>query len=242
MGFRLRQKILQFTITFSLMMGVAAAQNPAEDVLPDAPMPTGVETPAAPAEMSETRPFRPPVPIGMTTRQKYGLAYRRIVSPQTPLKALFVSGWEIGTGTGPDFATNGWVPFGKRVGYNAGSISTTLFLDTAVGPALVHQDPRFFPLGNGTVKTRVLWALKSEFVGFRDDGRRMPNYANLVGFALSSVIMNQFAPGENPGAGDVAKGYANKIGISAGLNVAREFKVFDRLKAIAHHSKSAEDQ
>lgn len=241
MGPRLRQRILQFTITCSLVACVSVAQKPAEDVLPDAPMPTANEAPVAHVEKSETRPVRPRVPIGMTTRQKYGLAYRRIVSLQTPLKALFVSGWEIGTGTGPDFATNGWAPFGKRVGYNAGSISTTIFFNTAMVPALVHQDPRFFPLGSGRVKTRVLWAVKSEFVGFRDDGSRMPNYANLVGFALSSLIMNSFSPGENPGPGDMAKSYASKIGISAGLNVVREFKMFDRVKAIAHHSKSVEE-
>jgi hypothetical protein len=241
MGLRLRQSILQIIITISLATCVGAAQSPEEDVFPEAPMSAGSEAPGAPAERSETPPVGQPIPIGMTTKEKYGLAYRRIVSPQLPLKALFVSGWEVGTGTGPDFATNGWVPFGQRVGYNAASISTTIFFNTAVVPALVHQDPRFFPLGSGTVKTRVLWAVKSEFVGFRDDGSRMPNYANLVGFALASLVMNSFAPGENPGAGDVAKGYAGKIGFSTGLNVAREFRVFDRVKAIAHHSKSAEE-
>jgi len=241
MGLRLRESILRITITLSLATCAAAAQSPEEDVLPDAPMPAGSEAPVAPSESSETRPVRPQVPIGMTAKEKYGLAYRRIVSPQMPLKALFVSGWEIGTGTGPDFATNGWVPFGKRVGYNAASISTTIFFDTGLVPALVHQDPRFFPLGSGTLKTRILWAVKSEFVGFRDDGSGMPNYANLVGFALASLVMNSFAPGENPGASDMMKGYASKIGISAGLNVAREFKVFDRVKAIAHHSKAAEE-
>lgn len=241
MGAIWRRRILQFTIMVSIMTCVAPAQNAAEDILPDAPVPAATKAPLTLTANAPLRLARPPVMIGMTTKQKYGLAYRRIVSPQMPLKAAFVSGWEVGTGTGPEFQTNGWVPFAKRFGYNAGGISTTIFLNTAVIPSLVHQDPRFFPLGRGPVKRRVLWAIGNEFAGFSDDGCRMPNYANLVGFAVSSVVMNSFAPGDSASFGDMAKSYAIKIGISSGLDVAREFKVFDRVQAIAHHSKSAEE-
>jgi len=241
MGSKLRQSILQITITISLATCVAAAQNPAEDVLPDAPVPTGSEAPVAPAEQSETRPVRPTVPIGMTTKQKYGLAYRRIVSLQMPLKAVFVSGWEVGTGTGPDIPTNGWKPFAQRVGYNAAGISTTIFFNTAFVPALAHQDPRYFPLSRGPVKDRVMWAVRSEFVGVGDDGHEMPNYANLVGLALASVAIDSFTPRESADFGDTAESYVIKLGIGTGLNVVREFNVFERVKAIAHHSKAAEE-
>ncbi|HET6168661.1 MAG TPA: hypothetical protein VFE01_00715, partial [Terracidiphilus sp.] len=204
--------------------------------------------PAVPNAQAITAPRErkdpPQVPLGFTVglraKEKYALAYRRIVSPQMPLKAAFVSGWEVGTGMGPDFPTNGWKPFAERFGYNAASISTTIFFDTAFVPALVHQDPRYFPLGKGPVKERIKWAVKSEFVGFGDDGHRMPNYANLVGDALSAIAVNAFSPRESIGYGDTVEGYAIKIGISTGLNVAREFKVFERLKAIARHSKSAD--
>ncbi len=244
----LRAIFILLVIVFSAA-GISVAQRPMESLLPDAPSPLETDGSAGGAFPSsgafpsiETKQyFRPTSSIGMTTRQKYALAYHRIVSPQLPLKAGFVSGWELATGTGPDFPTNGWGPFAERFGYNAATISTTIFLNTAVVPSLVHQDPRYFPMGRGPVKSRIAWAVRSEFVGFSDNGYPMPNYANLVGFALSSIISNAYSPHSSVSLGDTSKSYAIKIGVSTGLNVAREFQLFDHVKAIVRHSKSAED-
>ena len=243
MGTRFRRTVLRFAVAAVLATEAGAAQNPAEAALPDAPSPGTSE--AAPAlvhpMVTESKQQRPSFASGMSARQKYALAYRRIVSPQLPMKAGFVSGWELATETGPDIPTNGWGPFAERVGYNAASISTTIFFDTAFVPALMHQDPRYFPMGGGPVKSRLKWAVRSEFVGIGDDGRSMPNYANLVGFALSSVAINAFSPRSSAGYGDTIQRYTIKIGVSAGLNVVREFGVFDRVRAIARHSKSADE-
>lgn len=177
----------------------------------------------------------------LSGRQKYALAYRRIVSPQTPLKAALDSGFEMAAGTGPDFQRNGLSAFGKRVGYNGLNISTAIFFDTAFVPALVHQDPRYPVLGQGPVKTRVAWAIKHEFVAFRDDGREMPNYGNLVGLGLASLTANAYTPRDSVGYGDTMEGYLINIGVSTALNVVMEFKVFDQVKTLVRHSKADKD-
>lgn len=151
MGFWSLRILLPFSVLLQVAIASAIAQNPAEKVLPDAPAPAeparaDVVTPAV---STETRQLRPSFSTSLTARQKYALAYRRIVSPQMPMKAVFVSGFELAAHMGPDLPTNGWGPFGERVGYNALGISTTTFFNTAFVPALVHQDPRFFPLGGG---------------------------------------------------------------------------------------------
>ncbi|MBS1806170.1 MAG: hypothetical protein JST28_22745 [Acidobacteria bacterium] len=238
---RLRQAILQSAIAISSAPYICAAQAPTEDVLPDAPSVSAGEASTLPAEKNEKRAVPNPLPGGMTVKQKYGLATRRIFSLQTPLKAVLVSGWEVGTGTGPDIGTNGWKPFGERVGYNAAGTATTIFFTTAFVPSLAHQDPRYFALKKGPVKDRIRWAVRSEFVGVGDDGHQMPNYANLVGLALASVAIDAFTPRDSSSYGDTAERYIIKLGVGTGLNVIREFNVFDRVKAIAHHSKEAEE-
>ena len=212
-----------------------AAQNPAEETLPDVPKPAHAEAQAGPAQKAQQISPQP----GMSTKEKYALAYRRIVSPQTLLKAGFVSGWEVGTGLGPDYPTNGWKPFAERFGYNAASISTTIFFDTGLVPALAHQDPRYFRKAGAPVKERIRWAMKSEFVGVGDDGHAMPNYANLVGLALASVAENAFGPEKDVNVADMAQGYSIKIGFGMGFNVAREFDLAGHLKGWARHSKIA---
>jgi hypothetical protein len=242
----MRARFLIYLLLPVFFSGLVLAQVPADQMLPDAPSkaPGFVRVRSQKvrgrAIETEKRQFRPSFPTNLTAREKYGLAYRRIVSPQMPLKAVFASGFELAAGTGPDLPTNGWVPFGERVGYNVLNISTTTFFNTAFVPALAHQDPRFFPLGEGPVKSRVLWAVRSEFVGFSDDGHTMPNYANLIGFALSSMAANLYYPHSSLSFGDTVQSYSIKIGVSTGMNVGREFGVFNRLKAFALHSKTAE--
>ena len=180
--------------------------------------------------------MRPSFTTSLSARDKYVLAYHRIVSWQLPMKAAFVSGFEMAAGTGPDFP-NGWEGFGKRTGYNAASISTTIFFSTAFVPAIAHQDPRYFALGAGSAKTRILWAVKSEFVGTGDEGQAMPNYSNLVGFALASIAANLYGPHASRGVADTAESYGIKIGVSTGINVVREFELFERVRALGRRAK-----
>src|SRR3569833_2585648 len=100
MGSRLGKKILQFAMIVSTATCVCTAQNPAEDVLPDAPMPTGSEAAIIPAEKKEAHPVRQQFSVGINAKKMYGQTYRRVVSKQMPVKALFVSGWEVGTAAG----------------------------------------------------------------------------------------------------------------------------------------------
>lgn len=223
----------------------ARPQNPSH-VLPDAPTPNPVPLGAAQggaiARGAAPMPTRPAVVMPrLSGRQKYALAYRRIVSPQTPLKAALDSGFEMAAGTGPNLPRNGWSGFGKRFGYNGLNISTAIFFDTALVPALVHQDPRYPVLGHGSVRTRLAWAIKHEFVAFSDDGREMPNYGNIAGLGLASLVSTAYTPHDDVRSGDTMESYGINIGVSTALNVVREFRVFDRVKTIVRHSKADED-
>jgi hypothetical protein len=238
MGAKLRWRIGQIAVLVLISAGNAVAQSAGDQFLPDAPVPNLPEGHGSPRSSSgDARPSPLPVSSRLSAHQKYALAFRRIVSPQMPLRAAFVSGWELGTDTGPDMPTNGWGPFVERFGYNAAAISTTIFFSTAFVPAIVHQDPRYFRMGRGRVKSRIWWAVRSEIVGVGDDGHSMPNYANLLGFALSSAAIDTFTPRDSAGFGDTVERYAIKIGVSTGLNVAREFTAFDHAKDLLRHSK-----
>ena len=223
----MRARLLTYLLLPVLFSGLGLAQIPADQMLPDAPSkaPGFVRVRGQKVKgraiQAEKRQFRPSFPTNLTAREKYALAYRRIVSPQMPLKAVFASGFELAVGTGPDLPTNGWGPFGERVGYNVLNISTTTFFNTAFVPALAHQDPRYFLLGDGPVKSRVIWAVRSEFLGFSDDGHTMANYANLIGFALSSMAANLYYPRSSLSFGDTVESYSIKVGVSTGRSEER---------------------
>src|SRR4029077_9094396 len=55
------------------------------------------------------------------------------------------------------------------------------FLTHAVFPALFHQDPRYYYQGSGSIKSRLMRAVRSAFVTRSDSGRTVPNYSYLLG-------------------------------------------------------------
>jgi len=168
-----------------------------------------------------------PVP-SLRTKQKFELAYRETTDLTFLIRTGLVSGFDYGLGVGPDYG-RGMSGFGKLYAYNAASIASTSFFSDAVLPAIFHQDPRYFRKGSGSVKSRLLWALKSQVVAYSDRGTEMLNYGNLIGPALSTALSNAYMPEKNISFGNTIKGYAIKEGITAGLDVSREFGGLNRL-------------
>jgi hypothetical protein len=81
-------------------------------------------------------------------------------------------------------------------------------------PALLHQDPRYFRLGHGPVRHRILYSLATSFICKHDNtGKWEPNYSNVLGNIASGAISNLYYPASNTGVG---------LTISNGLIVTAE--------------------
>jgi hypothetical protein len=91
-------------------------------------------------------------------------------------------------------------------------------------PSLLHEDTRFFPLGNGHhVITRALYVISRQGVARTYGGRQTPNIAGLGGKVLTQVVSRQYYP---TGATSFSV-LATKFGYSAMRDIAfssiREF-------------------
>ena len=79
-------------------------------------------------------------------------------------------------------------PSAQRFGSYSGSIASTNFFSDAFLPALLHQDPRYFRKGSGSIKSRLLYALKSEFIVRTSSGTMTVNSSELLGFGMSTAL------------------------------------------------------
>jgi hypothetical protein len=61
-------------------------------------------------------------------------------------------------------------------------------------PAIFHQDPRYFRLGEGPKKGRAWYAVKQIFVARMDSGRRTFNFSEWGGNAAAVAISNAYYP------------------------------------------------
>jgi len=64
---------------------------------------------------------------------------------------------------------------------------------------LFKHDPRYFRLGNGTFKRRLLYGLAQEFVCHTDKGGRSFSYSNVLGALSGGALSNAYYPSSDRG-------------------------------------------
>lgn len=206
-----------FALTF--WVANALGQAPIDPTLPEAPLPQNhaIFTPG----YSVVRPDETPVPP-LTAKQKFQIATQKTLSPSILLKSSIFTGFDRAFGTGPDYG-EGWESVGKLYGYTTANIASTYMIGGGVIPVLFHQDPRYFRKGSGPIKSRILYALRSEVAAYSDKGTLMPNYGTIIGFGMSSALSNAYLPSDEVSFGNTMSRYAVKFAVSSGFRVWAEF-------------------
>lgn len=132
-------------------------------------------------------------PEPLSSGQKYRLAWRTSIDPIS----IVISGGIAGVEQSQD-DFNGYGQgaggYAKRFGavYADGFVST--FLADAVFPSVLHQDPRYFYQGTGSIRSRALHAIASVVICKGDNGRWQPNYSNVLGNLAAAGISNVYYP------------------------------------------------
>lgn len=160
----------------------------------------------------------------LTAGQKFQLALRSTVDPVSFLSAGFVAGVEQWQneyrGYGP-----GASGYFSRIGASYGDGLTSSFLGGAVLPSILHQDPRYFYKGRGSIRSRALYAMSAVVICKGDNRRWEPNYSNVLGNLASAGISSSYYPPANRGARLVVDNWL--VGTASGAigNLFQEFLV-----------------
>jgi hypothetical protein len=144
--------------------------------------------------------------VPLTRKQKFKLMFSTEKDPATIGFSMFVA--LIGQAEGSHYGYGGGIGgYGKRFGQNYADTFDGAFWGNAVLPSLWHQDPRYFRLGKGSAKHRILYALESNVRAKHDGtGKWEPNYSNLVGNLISGSISNIYLPSDERGVGGTFEG------------------------------------
>ncbi|MGB9409330.1 MAG: carboxypeptidase-like regulatory domain-containing protein [Terracidiphilus sp.] len=172
----------------------------------------------------------------MGPRQKFQLALRSATDPVTFLGVGIVAGIEQADNRFPGYG-QGMQGYSKRFGADYADAFTGRMLGSAVFPSLLHQDPRYFYKGNGSIHSRVFYAITSAVIARGDDGRREPNYSYVLGSFTAGGLSNLYRPSADRGVSLTVMNGLIGIADHAGTNLLREF-VFKRFTSRA--SKDAD--
>ena len=130
----------------------------------------------------------------LTPKEKGFLAIRNILDPFNAItilgNAAVTIGYDSHTPYGP-----GLRGFSKLVGVSYSEDMTGEFVGTFLIPSIVHQDPHYHRMPRASFKRRILHAIVQVGWTQGDNGKGMPNYANIFGFPIDAEIANLYAPG-----------------------------------------------
>ena len=155
-------------------------------------------------------------------RDKFLLFIHDSGDPLALLTAGFNAGIDQAQNRDPTFG-QGAEGYGKRFGADlAGQTSLRFFTDFAY-PTIFSEDPRYYRLGRGSGRRRLLHALGHTFVAHRDDGKHIFNFSEWMGTASAVVLGNTYHPGNERGFAPAARQIGYSVATDMGFDVLREF-------------------
>jgi hypothetical protein len=158
----------------------------------------------------------------LTPKQKAWLATRDVIDPFNALTIMANSGIYVGANSHSKYGP-GMPGFARNVGVSYSQDVTFEFFGTFLIPSIVHQDPHYHRLPQASLKRRIAHAITQVEWTQGDDGKGMPNYANLAGFAIDDAIGNLYVPGQKTDLPASAKRYVIGLGTAPIDNFITEF-------------------
>ena len=159
----------------------------------------------------------------LNPRQKFQLAWKSTIDPVSFGVTAVVAGVQQATDKFPGYG-QGAEGYGRRYGAAYGDLVTGTFIGGAVLPSVLHQDPRYFYKGTGTVRSRVLYAIANSVICKGDNGHWQPNYSGIIGSLAAGAISNLYYPeGDRTDAALTFENALIGIGETAAVNILQEF-------------------
>lgn len=208
-----------------------APTQPPQPVQPVAPKPKDDDSSVQPPEdkrvfgvlpnyrtTENSIPFTP-----ITAKQKLKIGFKDSFDwPAFITGGLFAGLYQL-ENSNPSFG-QGAAGYFRRFGTASGDQIIGNMMTEGFVPALIHQDPRYFRLGNGegTKKHRLVYALESIVVARMDSGHKTFNYSEWGGNAITAGIGNAYYP-DGRSLSATAQRLVIACGTDALSNVLKEF-------------------
>jgi hypothetical protein len=158
----------------------------------------------------------------LTPGDKGWLAARNFLDPFSLLAVTGEAGISVAADSHSPYGP-GMHGFGRSVGVSITEDMTDEFFGTFLIPSLAHQDPHYYRMEHATISRRIGHAIVQVVWTRGDNGKGMPNYANLAGFAADDIIANLYVPGRETALGATADRYAIDLASAPIGNFVSEF-------------------
>jgi hypothetical protein len=223
----MRAWVVALVVAGMSLSAAAQSETRADKGLPPAPAPGSTKplTSASPendppvvVEPVNTFAYTP-----LTSRQKFQIFVQQTYSFYTVANTAFDAGWAQMTDDWPAYG-QGMDGYGKRYGALLANHEAGSFFENFLFPSLLHQDPRYFRMGEGhRLFARIPYAASRVLVTPADSGHHTFNGSLLLGLLFVDSLTNVYYPRPQRGFGDTMSRFGGGVLSSAETNLLREF-------------------
>jgi hypothetical protein len=158
----------------------------------------------------------------LTSGEKFNLAIVSSVSPATFLGSAFGAG--IGQAAdSPAGYGQGACAYGQRFGASMAKSASNNLIGKYFLSSVLHDDPRYFVMGDGSLKQSVKYALRRVVIVRKDDRGEAFNWPGVIGPLASAGLANTYMPEAQRTVGYTFENYGWSIAASAGANLLKEY-------------------
>lgn len=230
--------LLRFVVGTMAVTGVsltisraAVAQTSDSNSLPNAPSQTKAQMapkkkPVAGAKMLEKGSiFFPDIAHSgqpLTSGEKFKLAVTKSVSPAAFLGAAAGAGLGQAADSPAGYG-QGASGYGKRYGASMAKSASNNLIGDFFLCSVLHDDPRYFVTGDGSLKESVKYALRRLVIIRKDDGGEAFNWPGTMGPLASAGLANAYLPEGQRTVGYTFENYGWSLASSVGINLLKEY-------------------
>jgi hypothetical protein len=157
----------------------------------------------------------------ISVREKFVIASQDSFDRGTVILAAAFAGEGQLTNANRSFG-QGAAGYGRYFGTSYADFVIGNYMTEAIFPSMLHQDPRYFRRGTGSVWSRLGYAIGQTFWTHSDSGRMQFNYSEILGNSTGVAISNAYYQ-DNRDVGDAVTKLGTQIGVDMAANVLKEF-------------------
>jgi hypothetical protein len=162
------------------------------------------------------------IPVSLTSRQKIVSATRNAFGPLSLVFAAAGAGVNQCQDLYPAFH-QGATGYSRYLWHSYSDQAVDSYFTGYILPSLLHQDPRYYPLGKGGFSKRTGYAFSRLFITRSDSGVREFNLSQVLGSGMAASASSLYYPERDLTASLVTERWASNLAGDGLLLALREF-------------------
>jgi hypothetical protein len=158
----------------------------------------------------------------LSAKGKFKLAADSSFDPYTFPFIGFIALLGQAENTEPSYG-QGFAGYAKRYGTSYGDAIIGTFMTTAIFPSMLHQDPRYYQLGEGSFTHRTLYAVSRIVITQSDSRHKQFNTSEIAGNLVAAGLSNIYHPADDRTLANTLSVWGTDIMWDTVSNVAKEF-------------------